>query len=49
MQRRYTFGALLTSGIVLALYLKRVVTSSFLIGERVEVIPRFIFPLPTSS
>lgn len=40
MQPRYVFGALLTSGIVLAdLYLKRVVASSFFIGERIEVIP----------
>jgi signal peptidase II len=42
MQRRYIFGALLTSGIVVAdLFLKRVVAGSFFIGERIEVIPGF--------
>lgn len=42
MGPRYSLGALLTSGIVLAdLYIKRVVANSFSLGERVEVIPGF--------
>lgn len=39
---RYLLGALLTAGITLAdLFIKRLVASSFLVGERLEIIPGF--------
>ena len=42
MRLRYLFGAVLTGGIaVLDLFIKRVVASSFHLGERIEVIPGF--------
>lgn len=42
MRLRYLFGAFLTGGIaVLDLFLKRVIASSFVYGERAEVIPGF--------
>jgi signal peptidase II len=42
MRLRYVIGAALTGGIaVLDLFIKRVVTSSFYLGERIEVVPGF--------
>ena len=42
MWRRYFFGALLTGGIALLdLFIKRVIASSFVYGERIELIPGF--------
>ena len=42
MWRRYLFGALLAGGIVvLDLFIKRVIASSFVYGERIELIPGF--------
>ena len=42
MRLRYLFGAFLTGGIaVLDLFIKRVIASSFLYGESIELIPGF--------
>jgi len=42
MRLRYLFGAFLTGGIaILDLFIKRVIASSFLYGERIELIPGF--------